>query len=106
MLRFQAEPAMFKMVAGVKLHTRLRGPDFHYAAALRLADPGGQHEGFAVAIQNKVVVVTAGFRLELIDARADASRCGEVQRRAFHAGDFAGGNQLVVRRRVAFGREP
>ena len=50
MLCFQAEPAVFEMIAGVELHTRLRRPDFHDAAALRLAGSRGQHEGFAVAV--------------------------------------------------------
>ncbi len=106
MLCLQAEPAVFKMIAGVELHTRLRGPDFHDASAPRLAGARSQHEGSAVAVQNKVVVIAAWFWLELIDARADACRRRKIQRRAFHTGDFAGGNQLVVRRRIAVRGEP
>ena len=74
MLCLQAEPAVFKMIAGVELHTRLRGPDFHDTSAPRLAGARSQHEGSAVAVQNKVVVIAAWFWLELIDARAKIGR--------------------------------
>ena len=118
MLGFEAEPAVLakrrtahahylpQMIGRVELHTRLRGGNLHCAAALGIAGAGEKLRRSAIVVQHIVVIVAFHLRLELFDAGANQRRLGEIQRRAFHAGDFAGGNQLIVRRGVTFSRQP
>src|SRR5208337_2375889 len=73
---------------GVELHTRLGRPDFHLAAGGGVRRTRGQTQFSTLAIDHKVVVVTADI-LDFVDAPADRRGLGKVQGRAFHGFDLA-----------------
>ena len=108
-LRFEAEAAVIEMVAGVKLDAGLVGAEGHDAAGFWIFDASGFFHGTRGArpsgIDDEVMVVAVQLRFELIDAFADACWFREVQWSAFDAGEFAGGNEAVVRGSVLRGVE-
>ena len=58
MLGFQTYRAVLEMIAGVNLHARFGGADFHDPPDLGLGHPCGQHQRLAATGDDVVVVVT------------------------------------------------
>src|SRR5262245_44042041 len=119
MLGLQTEATMFwigdaadarvpavEMIAGIKLHARLRRPHLHYAATLWIERAPGQSQRFATVVDNEIVIVTAQLWFELLNARPNGRWFGKVQRRPLDAGHFTGGNQLIIGGRVTIGGQP
>src|SRR6266511_3423069 len=101
-----ADQGPVQEVAGVELDARLVSEDLQDAPASRVRQPCGQLQPGAVAVEHPVVVVAAAdeeLRVAAADARADPGGVGEVQRRAGHRGDHAGGDQGRVDRGVVAG---
>src|SRR5690606_13190857 len=87
----------FQAVAAVELDSRLVGDDRERAARLGVDELSGLNQlafGDAVTVDHEVVVVPEGRGLgELIDPLADGRRRAEVERRPFHRGLLARGDQ-------------
>src|SRR5262249_45832980 len=71
-----------EMVAAVKLHPRLGGPDFHHPPMLGFRDPRAEGQRFAAAVENEVVIVTLGEARVVADMLADPGGPREVEARA------------------------
>src|SRR6266508_2533857 len=101
-----ADQGAVQEVARVELDARLVGEDLQDPAASRVGQPRRQLQPGAAPVQHPVVVVAAAddeLRVAVADARTDRGRPGEVQRRAGHRGDLAGGDQGRVDRGVVAG---
>ena len=90
-------------ISRVKLHARLRGPNFHHAAGLRFHHARRQRNGLArLSAQHKIVIV-ASAQLDLfivgIDARANRRRLAKIKRRAGHVAKLSRRNQPGIHRR-------
>ena len=96
MLRFQTEPAVIEVVASVELDARLVRAKCHHAAGFRVFDAGSFDERFSAVVDDEVVVVAVELGFELVDAFTDARWFGEIERCAFHAGEFAGGDEAII----------
>src|SRR5579872_7496836 len=68
--------ASVEKIAGVELQSRLGGPHFHHAAALRLADFGSLRQRPAGAVQHEIVIVAVA-ELELLVIVLNAGRSEE-----------------------------
>src|SRR5271157_4316114 len=93
-------------VARVELHAGLVGQYLKHAASRRFVGFRGHGDLLAVAVEHPVLIVAAR-QLQLlvvrIDTRANGCLLQEVKRSARDRGQFAGGNQVGVDRRVAVG---
>ncbi len=119
MLRLEAEAGTLRVdlaalagdraieeVAGVELHSRLRGGHLHRAAGRRLVDAHDTLEPGRRAREDHVVVVAAAEGdLWMIGVNACANRRGlaEVEWRPFDGGEVSHGDEPLVHRRVAVG---
>lgn len=106
MLRFKAEPAMFRKrisvepVGCVELHAGFRREALHESPRLLVSDSGGDAQRAEFTVDDVVVVVPASRFVKLFDAFANQMRIKKVERCVFDRGNFAGGDQRLVRNGV------
>ena len=114
MLSFQAEcrtesvnnpslavHASVQMVAGVKLHTRLRRVYFQSASAVRVCDSRGQRQSTATAVQS-VVMIESKAKLQLlavfVESLSDLLWCAEIEWRSRNGAQLASRDQVLIDR--------
>src|SRR5215469_6511695 len=98
--------ASVEEVASIELDSRLIGEYFQHAPCRRLVGFGRQLYFLASALEHPILVVSVSqFQLLVvgINARPNDGRFEEVEWRASHRRQFAGGNQIRIYRRVAAG---
>src|SRR5262245_43223995 len=93
-----------KTEAHVELNAGFAGPDLHGAAGSRVRNRADLAKLAGRAVQNEVVVVTAGAG-NLRVAGADRGRLAEIEGRAGYRLQLAGRNQRGIDRGVAIGVE-
>src|SRR5688500_1462139 len=97
MLCFQTKPAVpaisytadafqraIEMIPGVKLHARLVSIGFQQSATSWFTHTSRQPERFAASIDDKVMIVPFGERVELFDVLANRFWPCEIKSSAFH----------------------
>lgn len=93
-------------VAGIELHSGLRGRNFQDASGRGFVNARGQDQARTFAVDHEIVVVSMG-KLELfvvvIDAGADLLWFGEIERRSLYRFKFSRRNQMFVHRCKAVG---
>jgi len=83
------------VVAGIKLHCRLRGPDFHHATRCRIFGTGRLSQFPCCAADDEAVVKTfRGF--VLLDVFSDRRGRAEIEPGSGDFVDFSCGNQVGV----------
>lgn len=97
-------------VAGIELHTRLRGEQLQDATGLRVTHLSRNFADITLGIQRPVEIKPTLFRLSefqlrmiRLDVRADRGWFAEVHRRAGHGCQFAGRDQFGGDRGVIAG---
>src|SRR5215207_1203745 len=106
MLGLKTNSPMLDVVTAVKLDSRLGRVQFHHPATFRIFQAACQHKRLASVVENEVMIVSTGLRLELLDSRADARRSRKIERLAFNTGDLASGYQFIIGHRIAVCRQP
>jgi len=96
-----------KLVPGIELESWLGRQKLQDATALRIADSRHERQFRARAIEDHIVIVPAGGRLdELGEFLADAARRSEVESRPIDRHDLASRDEAVAGRRPATCGDP